>query len=66
MSSRWTAGDDVELLDLGPDVLAFRRGPITAVLNCGDADVALPAGKVLIASGPVDGKLPGDTAVWLR
>lgn len=62
----WTAGDDVELLDLGPDVLAFRRGPITAVLNCGDSPVALPEGEVLIASGPVDGKLPGDTAVWLR
>ena len=26
----------VELLDLGADVLAFRRGPLTVVLNCGD------------------------------
>jgi alpha-glucosidase len=27
--------------------------------------VALPDGDVLLASGPVDGKLPADTAVWL-
>ena len=60
-----TAGDDVELLDLGPDLLAFRRGPITVVLNCGTAPVALPEGEVLMASGPVAGTLPADTAVWL-
>ena len=60
-----TAGDDVELLDLGADVLAFRRGPVTVILNCGTEPVALPAGEVLLASGPVDGKLPADTAVWL-
>jgi alpha-glucosidase len=60
-----TAGDDVELLDLGPDLLAFRRGPVTVVLNCGTAPVALPEGEVLMASGPVSGTLPADTAVWL-
>jgi alpha-glucosidase len=60
-----TAGDDVEMLDLGRDVLAFRRGPVTVVLNCGSAPVTLPDGQVLIASGPVDGTLPADTAVWL-
>lgn len=62
----WTAGEDVEMLDLGTDVLAFRRGPITAVLNCGTAPVALPDGELLLASGPVDDTLPADTAVWLR
>jgi alpha-glucosidase len=62
----WTAGDDVEPLDLGTDVLAFRRGPLTVVLNCGDAPVELPEGELLLASGPVDGKLPADTAAWLR
>ena len=36
------------------------------VLNCGDTPVPLPEGEVLIASGPVDDKLPADTAVWLR
>lgn len=60
-----TAGDDVELLDLGADVVAFRRGPVTAVLNCGSAPVALPEGDVLMASGPVSTELPPDTAVWL-
>lgn len=58
--------DHVEMLDLGADVLAFRRGPVTVVLNCGTAAVALPAGDVLLASGAVEGgKLPADTAVWL-
>jgi alpha-glucosidase len=62
-----TAGDDVEMLDLGDDVLAFRRGPITTVLNCGEEPVDLPAGEVLLASGPVDGgTLPPDTAAWVR
>jgi alpha-glucosidase len=61
-----TAGDEVEMLDLGTDVLAFRRGPVTVVLNCGTEPVALPDGEVFQSSGPVDGKLPADTAVWLR
>ncbi|WP_459975205.1 glycoside hydrolase family 13 protein [Nocardioides pyridinolyticus] len=60
-----TAGDDVEILDLGPDLVAFRRGPVTAVVNCGTAPVALPAGDVLMASGPVSAELPPNTAVWL-
>jgi len=61
-----TAGDEVEMLDLGQDVLAFRRGPVTAVLNCGSAPVDLPAGEVFLASGPVEATLPADTAAWLR
>jgi len=56
----------VEMVDLGSDILAFRRGPLTVVLNCGTSPVALPAGEVLISSGPVNGTLPADTAVWLR
>ena len=60
-----TAGDDVEIVPQARDVLAFRRGPVTVVLNCGTEPVALPAGDVLMASGPVDGQLPPDTAVWL-
>ena len=59
------AGDEVEMLDLGEDVLAFRRGPVTVVLNCGAGPVDLPEGEVLMASGPVAGTLPADTAVWL-
>ena len=61
------AAAGVELIDdLGSDVLAFQRGDITVVLNCGTAPVALPPGEVVIASGPVEAKLPGNTAVWLR
>jgi alpha-glucosidase len=63
----WTAGESVELLDRGADVLAFRRGPLTVVLNCGATPVPLPEGEVVLASGSVeDGKLPADTAVWFR
>ena len=61
-----TGGDTVEMLDLGADVLAFRRGPVTVVLNCGVAPVELPEGELLLASGPVNAKLPPDTAAWLR
>jgi alpha-glucosidase len=62
-----TAGDDVEMLDVDDDVLAFRRGPLTVVLNTGTAAVELPAGEVVASSGAiVDGRLPADTAVWLR
>jgi alpha-glucosidase len=63
----WTAGDEVEVVEAGPDVLVLRRGPLTVVLNCGDAPVELPAGELVLASGPVEGsKLPADTAAWLR
>ncbi len=63
----WTAGESVEIVDGGTDVLTFRRGPLTVVLNCGDAPVELPEGELVIASAPVeDGKLPADTAAWLR
>jgi len=60
-----TAGDHVEIVPQGDDVLTFRRGPVTVVLNCGTEPVALPAGDVLMASGPLDGQLPPDTAVWM-
>lgn len=56
----------VELLDLGPDVLAFRRDSVLAVLNCGARSLSLPAGEVLIASTPIDdGRLPPDGAAWI-
>jgi alpha-glucosidase len=60
-----SAGEEVEMLDLGRDAVAFRRGPVTAVLNCGTTTMALPEGDVLMASGPLEGGLPADTAVWL-
>jgi alpha-glucosidase len=59
-----TAGDDVVLLDAGPDVVAFRRGDIVCHLNCGVSAVAVPDGRVLLCSG----RRPGDpdTATWLQ
>ena len=61
------AGEAVTMVDAGADTLAFRRGDLTAILNCGTTPLALPEGEVVIASGPLDGdKLPADTAVWLR
>ncbi len=53
------------------DVLVLTRGDVDVVLNCGAADVPLPAGEVLLASGPLPADtghavLPADTAVWVR
>jgi len=52
----------------GDDVLSFTRGAgFACVVNLGTASVPLPAGAtVLLASGPVDGAVGPDTAVWLR
>ncbi|WP_082822903.1 glycoside hydrolase family 13 protein [Microbacterium sp. T32] len=57
----------LEWLDgYGDDVVAFRNGPVTVIANLGDAAVDLPAGDVLVASGPLDGDtLPTDTTVWI-
>jgi alpha-glucosidase len=58
--------EEVELLDAGPDVLAYRRAGLTVVLNTGTDAVELPAGDVVVASGGLEGRLlPADTAVWL-
>jgi alpha-glucosidase len=60
------AGQVVEIQDTAADVLIFRRGALTVVLNCGETPVELPAGELLHSSGPVDdGRLPPDTAAWL-
>ncbi|MEP9384771.1 glycoside hydrolase family 13 protein [Nocardioides sp. KR10-350] len=66
-----TAGDEVELVDAGEDLLVMRRGPLTVVLNAGSDASELPAGcpgmgRSVIASGELDGDLlPPDTCVWL-
>ncbi|HEX8779596.1 MAG TPA: DUF3459 domain-containing protein, partial [Nocardioides sp.] len=59
------AGHTVEVTVTG-DVLELRRGDMRVALNCGDTEVPLPEGEVLVSSGPVDAALPGNTAVWLR
>jgi len=43
-----------------------RRGPVTLAVNCGTMAAPLPAGEPLLASGPADGGLPPDTAIWVR
>jgi glycosidase len=57
----------LEWLELGDDVVAFRRGPLTCVLNCGNAPTPLPGDRrLLLASAPLDdGLLPGNAAAWL-
>ncbi|HWH25631.1 MAG TPA: glycoside hydrolase family 13 protein [Pseudolysinimonas sp.] len=48
------------------DVLQFEVGGVTVLANTGAVAVALPAGRILVASGSIDGGLlPGDTTVWL-
>jgi len=61
------AGDDLDSVASDGHVLSFARGPVTVLLNAGDAPVALPRGKVVVASGPLTGDaLPPDTAAWVR
>jgi alpha-glucosidase len=57
--------------DLGPDVLAFRRGPgFVCIVNFGAGPATLPEGsEVLLASDPAyiaGAPLAPDTAAWLR
>jgi alpha-glucosidase len=54
-----------------PDCLSYTRGgEFTVLLNGGSTSVPLPAGELLLASGPVlvshPGQLPPDTAVLMR
>ncbi|MCT9819824.1 glycoside hydrolase family 13 protein [Microbacterium sp. W1N] len=59
----------LDWLELGADVLAFRRGEHTAsITNFGPVPIALPAhGGVVLSSAPLeDGALPPDTTVWLE
>ena len=59
-------GEALRWLELGDDVLGFvREGGLACAVNLSAAPVELPAGRLLLASGPVAGStLPPDTAVW--
>ncbi|WP_116952294.1 glycoside hydrolase family 13 protein [Jiangella endophytica] len=63
------ADESLTWLPSAADVLAFRRGEAFAcVVNLGTAPADLPEHReVILSSGPLgpDGRLPGDTAVWL-
>ena len=59
---------DLEWIDHGAEVLAFRRGSgVTCIVNLGEASIELPRGEVLMASGEIEaGRLRPDDAVWIR
>jgi alpha-glucosidase len=61
-------GRPMRWLPSAPGVLAFTRGDAFAcVVNLGPDPVPLPPGELLLASGePTGGRLPTDTAAWLR
>lgn len=63
----WVRGtDEACTAEAEGDVLVVRRGGVTVLLNAGERSVPMPAGEVLISSGPVGDRLPPDTAVWLK
>nr|WP_274636739.1 glycoside hydrolase family 13 protein [Microbacterium bovistercoris] len=49
------------------DVVAFRNGNVAVVANIGAEPIPVPAGRVILSSGPLaDGMLPVDTSVWVE
>ena len=61
--------ETLEWLELGHDVVGFRRGGgWTVVTNFGTQPRRLPTGDVLLSSAPLDkaGLLPTDTTAWIR
>jgi alpha-glucosidase len=63
---RELAGAPLTWVEVGDDVLAFDRGPaFRCVVNfSGEPLDVAPHGRILVASGPCDGRLPPDTAAW--
>jgi alpha-glucosidase len=57
----WANGADHGVLDFS------RSGGWRSVTNFSETAIALPAGKILIASGVIadDGNLPPETTVWM-
>ncbi|HET6938539.1 MAG TPA: alpha-amylase family glycosyl hydrolase, partial [Nocardioides sp.] len=55
-------------LDLGDQVIAFRRGSFASVTNLSDSAVDLPApARIRLASTTVEGgRLPADATAWLE
>lgn len=53
-------------LDSPDDVLSFRRGQHTVIVNLSKVEIDLPTGTLLLESRLTDGKvLPPDSAAWL-
>jgi alpha-glucosidase len=62
------AGSSLEWVPAAEGCLAYRRGTdLLVVLNASDTPHELPAGELVLSSGPVgEGVLPADTAAWIR
>nr|WP_218885425.1 glycoside hydrolase family 13 protein [Kineococcus aurantiacus] len=60
--------EDLTWIPSGADVVAFSRpGGWTVLTNFGPDPVAVPAGELVLSSGPLAGGLvPQDTTVWVR
>ncbi|NAZ82463.1 DUF3459 domain-containing protein [Kineococcus sp. R8] len=58
--------DDVAFPPAAPGVLVLRRGDVEVTVNTTAEPVALPAGRLLLASTPLGdgGLLPADAAAW--
>jgi alpha-glucosidase len=65
---RLAGNEQLEWLDYGPDVLAFRRSiDITCIVNFGSTPIPMPDGNVLLTSHPIVGpKLQPNTAAWIE
>ncbi len=67
-STREFGGTELEWLTGPDDALIFRLrdGGLVCALNAGDQSMALPQGRVILASAPlVGGALPPNCAAWL-
>jgi alpha-glucosidase len=55
-------------LELGPKVIAFRRGDgFASVTNFSDGPIDLPSARMWLASVPVEGgRLPADASAWFQ
>jgi alpha-glucosidase len=59
-------GSELVWLDLGDDVIAFRRqAGFTCIVNLGASSIELPSAAVVLSSVPVTGTIPSDATVWL-
>lgn len=58
---------ELSWMEMGEQVIAFRRDELMCLVNFGPEPVALPEGAgIILASAPVSDVMPSDTAVWLR
>ena len=64
---RTVLGRSVRWLPTAPGLLAFQcEDGLVCLLNAGSTTVDVPAGRVVLASGPLpDGRMSPDTALWL-